>query len=410
MPGGGESAPPWSGETVSADDGFQLPLRRWGTAEPRIVVLALHGFNDHGGSMEALALHLDGHGIAVYAHDQRGFGVNPDRGRWAGTDPLVTDAARVARLLRERYPDAHLYLAGKSMGGAIAALTMIRATPPVDGVVLIAPAVWARETMPWHQRTALWFARRLFPGMRFTGRFFQRFIDIRPTDDPEVMAQLRNDPLVLKHARADTLDGVTGLMDAALAEIGALPGPALILYGGRDDIIPAPAVCALLRRIAIDGRGLRMAYYPDGYHMLTRQLGARPVLDDIAAWLRDPSAPLPSGMAGASAGAPGRTPGRASGASSCAPPAGESASSHSAARTGPAAAGHAWRRTCGARAGARFSGRAAGTVVSSRPRPAGHSGGFRAAPASGRAVTLAHCGRTKGAGRAGATETRSSHR
>lgn len=39
----------------------------------------------------------------------------------------------------------------------------------------------------------------------------------------------------------------------------------------------------------------RVAVYPDGYHMLTRDLGARVVLDDMAVWLADPTAPLPSG-------------------------------------------------------------------------------------------------------------------
>ncbi len=291
----GQDLSAWREDRLIAEDGYPLPLRRWGPEQPRIVVLALHGFNDHGGSMETLAKRLAADDIAVYAHDQRGFGATADRGRWVGGDRLAADAALIAERLRGRYPDRPLYLAGKSMGGAVAMRALIREAPPVDGVVLIAPAVWGRETMPWYQRGALWLARTLFPGMNFSGRFAQRFIDIRPTDDPAVMAQLRNDPLVLKDARADTLDGLTTLMDDALAGSGALPAPALILYGGRDDIIPAPAVCALLRRIAIDGRGLRMAYYPDGYHMLTRQLGARPVLDDIAAWLRDPSAPLPSG-------------------------------------------------------------------------------------------------------------------
>lgn len=292
---GDGQAPEWAGEVVIAGDGYRLPLRRWGPEDPRIVVLALHGFNDHGGSMAALALHLDRHGIAVYAHDQRGFGRNPDRGRWAGTDRLVADTALVLARLRERYPETSLHLAGKSMGGAIAALTVIRESPPVAGVVLIAPAVWSRSTMPWYQRSTLWVARRLFPGMSFSGRFLQRFVDIRPTDDPEVMAQLRNDPLVLKDARADTLDGVTGLMDTALEEIGLLPGPALILYGGADDIIPMPAACAMLRRLDIDGSSVRMGYYPGGYHMLTRQRDAETVLIDIAAWLQDPAAPLPSG-------------------------------------------------------------------------------------------------------------------
>lgn len=35
----------------------------------------------------------------------------------------------------------------------------------------------------------------------------------------------------------------------------------------------------------------RVAIYPDGYHMLTRNLGARMVLEDPAAWLADPAAP-----------------------------------------------------------------------------------------------------------------------
>jgi alpha-beta hydrolase superfamily lysophospholipase len=39
----------------------------------------------------------------------------------------------------------------------------------------------------------------------------------------------------------------------------------------------------------------RVAVYPNGYHMLTRDLGAKVVLEDLAAWLADPAAPLPSG-------------------------------------------------------------------------------------------------------------------
>jgi hypothetical protein len=39
----------------------------------------------------------------------------------------------------------------------------------------------------------------------------------------------------------------------------------------------------------------RVAVYPNGYHMLTRALGAKVELEDLAAWLTDPAAPLPSG-------------------------------------------------------------------------------------------------------------------
>jgi hypothetical protein len=38
-----------------------------------------------------------------------------------------------------------------------------------------------------------------------------------------------------------------------------------------------------------------MAYYPDGYHLLLRDLDRARPIGDIVAWLRDPSAALPSG-------------------------------------------------------------------------------------------------------------------
>jgi hypothetical protein len=39
----------------------------------------------------------------------------------------------------------------------------------------------------------------------------------------------------------------------------------------------------------------RLALYPDGYHMLTRDLQGETVWRDIDTWLADPKAPLPSG-------------------------------------------------------------------------------------------------------------------
>lgn len=283
-----------SAQEIVMTDGVRLRLTRWGSESPRAVVLGLHGFNDHGGSFDTLARRLAGQDIAFYSYDQRGFGASDHPGRWAGHERMASDAARTAALLRERYPDLPLYLVGKSMGGAVATLALVDHAPPVDGAILIAPAMWGRQTMPWYQRTALWLSRRLLPGVSFSGRFLQRFVEIRPTDDPTVMAQMRADPLVLKRTRSDALDGVTTLMDEALTRIGALPGPALILYGGRDDIIPRAAACAMVERLAGNGADWRLGYYPEGYHMLTRQLAAGPVIDDIAAWLLSPTADLPS--------------------------------------------------------------------------------------------------------------------
>lgn len=295
VPGPGADAPQLKASQVIADDGYRLPLRHWpAEGEPWAIVLAVHGFNDHGGSFNVLAEALAPHGIALYAHDQRGFGTTAQRGIWPGHERLAQDVTLLARLLRARHPDTPLYLVGKSMGAAVVILSLTGDDPPpVAGSVLIAPALWGFEAMPWYQRLGLWLGVRLFPDMTFSARAARR-LGIEPTDDPEIKAQLAEDPLLLRRARVDTLHGLTVAMSRALAASRELPGPTLILYGDRDEIIPPEAICALLERLPED-ETLRLALYPEGYHMLTRYTKRERTEADIAAWLTDTTAPLPSG-------------------------------------------------------------------------------------------------------------------
>ena len=78
------------------------------------------------------------------------------RGLWAGASALTADLRRAARLLRARYPDPPLYLLGDSMGGAVILAASAQDAPlPAEGVVLVAPAVWSRATMPALRREIL---------------------------------------------------------------------------------------------------------------------------------------------------------------------------------------------------------------------------------------------------------------
>ncbi|WP_111412406.1 alpha/beta fold hydrolase [Billgrantia lactosivorans] len=294
-PGPADSVPELRPHLVIADDGYRLPLRHWPAAgDPHATVLAVHGFNDHAGSFEVMARTLTEHGIEVYAHDQRGFGTTAQRRLWAGHERLRDDVILLARLLRERRPDTPLYLVGKSMGGAVVLLAMTaEVPPPVEGSVLISPAVWSKQTMPWYQRLGLWLGVRLIPQATLSVNTTRR-LGIEPTDDDEIKRQLAGDPLILRSARVDTLAGLTRTMGLALQAARELPAPALVLYGDQDEVIPSAAFCALLERLPGD-EAIRLALYPEGYHMLTRYTQRERTERDLAAWLRDPAAELPSG-------------------------------------------------------------------------------------------------------------------
>lgn len=275
-------------------DGERLPLSRWlPPGEPRAVVLALHGFNNYSHAFAGPAALWAKQGIATYAYDQRGFGAAPGRGRWWGSEALADDALTASEILRRRYPGIPLYLLGESMGGAVAILTATGAAglplPPIDGVILAAPAVWGRETMKLLPRLVLWVAVRVAPSLTLTGQQ----LHIWPSDNLAMLRALARDPLVIKATRVDAIWGLVNLMDRAAAAAPRLKGPLLVLYGRHDEIIPKRAMQYFVGRLR--DPQTRFAYFRHGYHMLLRDREAPLVIADVAHWMRAPAAALLSG-------------------------------------------------------------------------------------------------------------------
>lgn len=289
--------PALTAESLVAADGARLPLRVWRPeGEPTAVVLALHGFNDYSNAFAGVGAFLAGRGVQVYAYDQRGFGATAMRGLWPGIPALTSDLGAAAALLRRSHPDVPLYLLGESMGGAVVMVAMTGSAPPAaDGVVLAAPAVWGRDSMPWYQRAALAVASYTVPWLKVSGRGLGR----KPSDNIEMLRALSRDPLVIKETRVDAIHGLADLMDAALAAAPRLAGQTLVLYGEKDEIIPREPSFRMLGSLpAAERWRQRSALYENGFHMLLRDLEAPTVWADVAAWVEDPLGPLPSGADG----------------------------------------------------------------------------------------------------------------
>ncbi len=294
-PGPAAAAPALGTDALVMADGARLPLHRWQakTNSPRAVLIALHGFNDYGNFINDAAAYFAQRGILTYAYDQRGFGGAPNRGLWPGTEAFADDLRTVVALIGARHPGTPLYILGESMGGAVVMTAMTGTAPPnVDGIILAAPAVWGRSTMPWFQRSALWLGAHGLPGLKLTGGSLK----IKPSNNIEMLRALGRDPLIIKETRIDTLWGLSALMDAALAAAPRLGAPALILYGRKDEVIPLAPTRKMLKSLPPMARERRrVAYYENGYHMLLRDLDGEVIWADIAAWIADRTRALPSG-------------------------------------------------------------------------------------------------------------------
>lgn len=287
---------------ILTSDNARLPVRIWhAKGDATAIFLALHGFNDHSKSFDIPARFWAERGITTYAYDQRGFGEAPHWGRFADIDTLIADLATTTTLIHDRHPILPLYLLGESMGASVimAAFasdehsSLIRPTfdrEAFKGIILSAPAIWGRETMNPFIRAALWLGAHTLPWHRVSSRE----LNIKPSDNIEMLRKLAQDPLVIKETRIDALYGLVNLMDAALNAAPHLKGRALILYGTKEELIPAHSIDNLLKRLP-ENRERRFARYAKGYHMLLRDLAATEVHNDIAAWIAAPNAPLPSG-------------------------------------------------------------------------------------------------------------------
>ena len=272
-------------------DGLRLPLHVWQPeGPPRAVMLALHGMNEYGRSYaEDAAPWFTAAGVALYAYDQRGFGGTAPRGVWPGHETLAQDAITAAGLMRARHPGLPVFMLGESMGGAVLVLAGSKAAM-ADGLVLSAPALRGRASLAWPMRWTLDVMVALTPGLELSSNAPV----FRPTDNLDAWRRWSRDPQLIKATRVDAVAGLVDLMDAATAALPRFTAPALILYGAKDELVPPKPIRTALAQLP-RGAAQRVAFYPEGHHMLLRDLGGAAVAGDILAWMADRDAPLPSG-------------------------------------------------------------------------------------------------------------------
>ncbi|HRY24029.1 MAG TPA: alpha/beta fold hydrolase [Geminicoccaceae bacterium] len=258
------------------------PAEVWATTEepPRAVILALHGFNDYRHAFADFATFAAARGYRVESFDQQGFGANPNRGLWPGSEALARDLARRVAELHRDWPGTPLYVLGESMGAAVAVVALGQGDlPPVDGVILVSPAVWGDTSFNGFYRLVLEVAAGMAPGWTLTGRG----LGVRASDNDEALIAMGRDPMLIKETRLDAIAGLVRLMDEARQDAGKLDVPVLILLGERDEIIPPEAIRSFVG--LVDPAVCHAIAYENGWHLLLRDLQAETVWRDILAWI-----------------------------------------------------------------------------------------------------------------------------
>ena len=293
------AGPRLESDALVAQDGARLPLMCWeatsgqgAPVEPWAVIVGLHGMNDYAAAFGLAGPYWAGQGVTTYAYDQRGFGGAPERGVWGGQVLMEEDLRCACALVRARHPSALTAVVGESMGGAVGVTAFASDRPPdADRLVLASPAVWGWREQGAANSALLWTAAHIAPSSAVSapGWLTRK---IRASDNLAELRRMGLDRRMIFDTRIDAIYGLVELMQGAQDQIGKVRAPLLYQYGAHDEIIPKGAAFHAAARLKA---GDRTAYYDGGWHLLLRDLGRRRVLDDVLAFIHEPSGPLPSG-------------------------------------------------------------------------------------------------------------------
>ncbi len=264
--------------TRPSPDGTELFVRRWTPDRPtRAVVALIHGLHEHSGRYAYLASALMARGIAVRAIDLRGHGQSGGpRGQVESFDDYLSD---VRPWLDEVVAGsgAPVFLMGHSMGGLVAAATVVgRGTDGLAGVVLSSPALQV-SSPPLLRRLAPLVAR-WFPDAPATK------LDLRHlSHDPTVARAYREDPLTIKRGvRARLGLEILTTSERVRQHPEAFDVP-MYLFHGTDDRLTDPEGTRWLASHATGDVTLRIW---DGlYHETMNETERDDVIGELADWL-----------------------------------------------------------------------------------------------------------------------------
>ena len=261
--------------------GARLHCRAWRTGDPpKAIVLLVHGYAEHLGRYEHVAARLNRSDYGVYAVDHWGHGSSDGVPGFVPAFSVYVDGVEaLLEQVKTAHPGVPRILLGHSMGGLIAAATLLRCQHEFAGAVLSGPAIKASQEPPALTIAIAKLLSRIAPRLgvlQLDGSLVSR--------DPQVVAAYLADPLVYKGKVGARLGAE---MFAAMREVQAnaarITLPILLLHGAQDGLT-APAGSEFLHQ-HVGSTDKTLKIYPGLYHEIFNEPEQQMVLGDMVAWI-----------------------------------------------------------------------------------------------------------------------------
>jgi alpha-beta hydrolase superfamily lysophospholipase len=267
-------------ETLDAGAGVTLHLEHFAAqGEPRMVVVALHGYAAHIGNYRHVALTLAEAGIATTYFDCRGHGRSSGaRGHCVRFEEYIADLERVVARARAAHPELPWALLGHSHGALIAVEAVLKGRLRPDRLVLAAPHLGLRMKVPAWKLLLAPVMSLLWPGLALASGLRAEEV----TRNPEAIERHREDTLIHHVATSRWFIEARRAQAHARGAAATLATPTLLLVAGADRIVDNDAIAAFADAAA---SVLTVRRYEGLYHELFVEPEWPQVLADISHWL-----------------------------------------------------------------------------------------------------------------------------
>ena len=212
-------------------DGQVLRRRHWTLPDARRSVLIVHGLGEHSGRYAHVAAWFRKRGFDVLSYDQRGHGeTSGQRGALKHADDLLTDLTAVYDDYAANHARPPLLL-GHSMGGLVAARTVLDGRIKPGAMLLTSPAMRSWESAGLRKLAHV--LASVLPNLPLSNGLKVDNL----SHDASVIAAYLNDPLVFSRITPRLADFIFRGGASCIADAAKLPVMTLLLVAGADKLV-----------------------------------------------------------------------------------------------------------------------------------------------------------------------------
>ena len=258
----------------------KLVYEKWLCAEPKAIVLLVHGLGAHRGRWQFFAQYMLKNGVSSYALDLRGFGNTKTlKAHIDSFEEYNRDILKLRDIIRQENPGKKIFLLGESMGALIAYLLAARSDALFSGLICISPAFKSKIKFSFLDYFNFCLSLLFNPRKYFKANFDSSMI----THDADYLKVMDADPLEYRFATARLLFGILLSQIKVALFRNKIDIPVLFLLSGEDILVDSNVSVRVFEGLKNSNK--QIIEYTGMYHALTIEKDRERVFADIYAWI-----------------------------------------------------------------------------------------------------------------------------